>query len=157
MDYKLYWFTGQAGAGKTTLAHELKKHLEKGHIDKTIGKKYVIIDGDDIRELFSNSDYSVDGRKKQVDLVQKLCILLIKNKIIPIVCMVSPFAEQRKIFIDENNGYEIFVHTGEIRGREHYHVDYFEKPERKRNNVCYLHTDGLLDETMNTLTYILNI
>ena len=41
-------------------------------------------------------------RKANVDFVQKLCSFLMKNNIVPIVCMVSPFAEQRRNFIQEN-------------------------------------------------------
>lgn len=142
---KLYWFTGQAGAGKTVLANLLKKHFEKLPIDKTIGKKYVIIDGDDIRAIYENKDYSIEGRKANVDFVQKLCLFLIKNDITPIVCMVSPFAKQREDFINENNGVEIFVTTKEIRGREHYHVEYFEKPDLSRENVVVIDTTSSRD------------
>lgn len=155
MDYRLFWFTGQAGAGKTTIAHILKNKLENMSIDKTIGKKFVIVDGDDIRDIFSNQDYSKEGREKQVLFVQKLCSFLIKNNIIPIVCMVSPFAEQRKNFIDLHNGFEIYLHTSELRGREHYHVDYYEVPDGKRKNVAYINTDGTIDETINTINYTL--
>ena len=28
-----------------------------------LNKKFVIIDGDDIRELYKNTDYSIEGRK----------------------------------------------------------------------------------------------
>ena len=48
----IYWFTGQPCAGKTTLADLLKK--EKPGAFR--------IDGDDMRELFSNKDYSAKGR-----------------------------------------------------------------------------------------------
>lgn len=143
---KVFWFTGQAGAGKTVLAHQLKEELEKKNIDQSIDRKYVIIDGDDIRAIYENKDYSLDGRMANVDFVQKLCLFLIKNKITPIVCMVSPFGEQRKDFINENDGIEIYVYTNEIRGREHYHVEYFEKPDEMRNNVVYIDTTGLTVE-----------
>jgi len=138
---KIFWFTGQAGAGKTELANMLKIRLIReqtiiqqnysmhkvpsGH---TPNKKFVIIDGDDIRALYNNTDYSIDGRKANVDFVQKMCIFLKKNNIVPIVCMVSPFAEQRSVFIEEENGIEIYVHCNEIRGREHFHIDYYEPP-----------------------------
>jgi adenylylsulfate kinase-like enzyme len=138
---KLYWFTGQAGAGKTELATMLKKHLIR---EQTIlnqnneyngltgslipNKKFVIIDGDDIRALYNNSDYSIEGRKKNVDFIQNLCVFLMRNDITPIVCMVSPFALQRRFFIEEYKGIEIFVHCNEIRGRENFHVDYYEPP-----------------------------
>lgn len=134
---KLFWFTGQAGAGKTVLAHLMKKQLYDFYFAHgEIEKKIVIIDGDDIRELWNNTDYSIDGRMKNVDFVQKLCIFLMKNDIIPIVCMVSPFALQRRFFCEENGGVEVFVHCDEIRGREQFHVDYYELPLID-NNVSF--------------------
>ena len=144
---KLYWFTGQAGAGKTVLAQLLKKHLEELQSSDFFieMRKFVIIDGDDIRAIYENKDYSIEGRKANVDFVQKLCSLLLKNDIIQIVCMVSPFAKQREDFIDENNGVEIFVSTKEIRGREHYHVEYFEKPDVSRENVIVIDTTNSKD------------
>jgi adenylylsulfate kinase-like enzyme len=149
---KLYWFTGQAGAGKTELANALKTKmireqtierqnyvssngLWKVHNFYERSKKFVIIDGDDIRELYKNTDYSIEGRKANVDFVQKLCTFLIKNEITPIVCMVSPFAHQRKEFIKQNDGIEIYVYCNEIRGRENYHVDYYEKPLQSQNTI----------------------
>jgi len=145
---KIFWFTGQAGAGKTELANMLKMRLireqtiiQQNYITQNIwsshfpNNKFVIIDGDDIRELYKNTDYSVEGRKANVDFVQKMCVFLKKNNIVPIVCMVSPFAEQRKEFIDAERGLEIFVHCNEIRGREHFHIDYYEPPTDFNNAV----------------------
>ena len=145
---KIFWFTGQAGAGKTELANVLKLHLirEQTIVQKNNqinglssshipNKKFVIIDGDDIRELYKNTDYSIDGRKANVDFVQKMCLFLKKNNIVPIVCMVSPFAEQRRAFLEEENGIEIYVHCNEIRGRENYHIDYYEPPVNYDNAV----------------------
>jgi adenylylsulfate kinase-like enzyme len=130
-DFKLYWFTGQAGAGKTTLAILLKSKLEKQFLDK----KFVILDGDEIRELFNNKDYSKEGRLSNVGMVQNSCRFLIKNDIVPIVCMVSPFAEQRKDFCKEVDGVEIFIECTEIRGREHFHIDYYQKPTSTASEV----------------------
>ena len=138
----IFWFTGQAGAGKTELANMLKIHLirEQTIVHQNLipnniwssyipSKKFVIIDGDDIRDLYNNKDYSIEGRKANVDFVQKMCLFLKKNNIVPIVCMVSPFAEQRSGFLEKENGLEIYVHCNEIRGRENYHIDYYEKPK----------------------------
>ena len=51
----IYWFTGQPGAGKTVLANALKQQLENTfHID-----------GDDLRDIFDNKDYSEAGTKKK--------------------------------------------------------------------------------------------
>lgn len=123
--HSLYWFTGQPGSGKTTMANLLKKKLQLMHNNR---KTIVILDGDEIRSLFNNKDYSIDGRKKNVEMVQNCCRFLAKNDIITIVCMVSPFAKQRSEIVKELNGIEIFVECLEIRGREQFRVDYFEEP-----------------------------
>ena len=125
-EHNLYWFTGQPGAGKTTLANLLKKKLE---VINNGRQKVVILDGDEIRDLFNNKDYSIDGRKNNVEMVQNCCRFLVKNDIITIVCMVSPFAKQRSEIVKELNGIEIFVECIEERGREQYHVDYYEEPK----------------------------
>jgi adenylylsulfate kinase-like enzyme len=125
-NYKLFWFTGQAGAGKTTLANQLKVKLDELHDGS---EKVVILDGDEIRDLFNNKDYSIEGRMKNVEMVQNCCRFLVKNNIVPIVCMVSPFAKQRSQIVKELDGIEIFVECIEERGREQYHVDYYEEPQ----------------------------
>ena len=49
----IYWFIGQPGSGKTLLADKLKEEV----------LSYVYrIDGDEMRELFDNKDYSMKGR-----------------------------------------------------------------------------------------------
>ena len=46
----VYWFTGQPSHGKTVLANMFKKtHLPNAFR----------IDGDEMRELFTNKDYSI--------------------------------------------------------------------------------------------------
>lgn len=161
---KIFWFTGQAGAGKTELANMLKIRLireqtiiqhhyaTKGITSlHTPNKKFVIIDGDDIRALWNNTDYSIDGRKANVDFVQKMCLFLKKNNIVPIVCMVSPFAEQRRAFIEEENGIEIYVHCNEIRGREQFHIDYYEKPTNFDNAVEIDTTNKSVEQSFDEL------
>jgi len=149
--YNVIWFTGQAGAGKTVLANELKNHLQN-----ITNEKIVIIDGDLIRELYENTDYSIEGRKANVNFVQKLCTYLIENEILPVVCMVSPFAEQRRKFIEENNGIEIYVYCNEIRGRENYHVDYYEKPIESEISVSIDTTNKNVKQSFNELWKIIS-
>ena len=51
----IFWFTGQPGSGKTTLGKALLEKLNDAfHID-----------GDDLRGLSANVDYSEQGRIKQ--------------------------------------------------------------------------------------------
>jgi adenylylsulfate kinase-like enzyme len=150
----LYWFTGQPGAGKTTLAELLKTHIDKFEI----GKKVIILDGDNIRDIFKNQDYSKEGRLKNVDLVQSCCRFLIQNDIVVIVCMVSPFRDQRLDFCKEINGVEVYVHCSEKRGREHYFVDYFEQPSPfEKSDTISIDTTGLtpFQSFMNLLTLLI--
>jgi adenylylsulfate kinase len=116
----IYWFTGQPGAGKTVLATELKKSLTNSfHVD-----------GDDLREIFDNKDYSESGRRKNISLAQQLSHFLHNKGCDVVVSLVSPYKDQRDEFKEkmENNIKEIYVHTTEIRGRENFHVENYEKP-----------------------------
>ena len=115
----IYWLTGQPGAGKTTLAT---------WIQSSFPNKSMIIDGDDIRDIFQNKDYSEDGRKKNIEKAQTLSKFLHHKGYTVIVSLVSPFREQREQFKTElgENIIEIYVHTTEIRGRENFHVNYEE-------------------------------
>ena len=63
----IYWFTGQPGSGKTVLSVLLKDYLEKNYL-----KNVIHIDGDDLREIFENKDYSKEGRIKNIVFAQQL-------------------------------------------------------------------------------------
>ena len=52
------WLTGISGSGKTTLAKGLLKSLYNRK------KKFIVVDGDEIRELFGNDlGYHINDRK----------------------------------------------------------------------------------------------
>ena len=58
------WFIGLSGSGKSTISTKFIKALKKNT------KKHVIhLDGDNIRFLFNNSDYSISGKKKCKNIV----------------------------------------------------------------------------------------
>ena len=64
----IYWFTGQPGAGKTTLAKQLKDYLHPSNV--------ILVDGDDIRDIFQNKDYSENGRRKNIEKAQDISLFL---------------------------------------------------------------------------------
>lgn len=121
----IYWFTGQPGSGKTTLA--------KAIIQKYDFMEWFHIDGDDIRELFNNKDYSKEGRMKNIQLAQQLSQYLHTKGKKVLVSLVSPYKEQRDEFKNkmDNNLTEIYVHTTEIRGREKFFVEDYQPPTER--------------------------
>jgi adenylylsulfate kinase-like enzyme len=116
----IYWFTGQPGAGKTILGSELKKHLSNSYH----------VDGDDLREIFDNKDYTENGRRRNVELAQQISHFLHNKGCNVVVSLVSPYKDQRELFKTKlgDNIKEFYVNTTEIRGRENFHVDGYQKP-----------------------------
>jgi adenylylsulfate kinase len=120
MGQKIYWFTGQPGAGKTTLA--------KGLMNRLSLVNFIHVDGDDIRDIFQNKDYSENGRRQNIQRAQDIAQFLNAKGNNVIVSLVSPYKDQRDTFKQNPNVVEIYVHTDEIRGREQFHVQNYEPP-----------------------------
>jgi len=108
----IYWFTGQPAHGKTVLANMLKK--EKPGAFR--------IDGDDMRELFSNKDYSINGRVVNVGTAQRIAQYLNNQGKDVIVSLVAPYVDQREDFktLMGDQIIEFYVHTSEPRERDHF-------------------------------------
>ena len=128
----IYWFTGQPAHGKTTLAKLLIEYLEKEY-----SVKIFHIDGDDLRSLTKNQDFSKEGRIDNVRTAQKIATYLHNTGHIVVVSLISPFRWQReelKNFL-KNNIIELYVNTTEIRERENFKVTYYEQPIENFINV----------------------
>jgi adenylylsulfate kinase len=118
----IYWFTGQPGAGKSTLAVALKSIL------KAQNQSVVHIDGEEIRDLTGNTDYGETGRMANIRSGQKLAAKLEAEGISVIASFVSPYRAMREEFKQKHRVIEIYVHTTTTRGREKYHVKNYEPP-----------------------------
>ncbi len=114
----IYWFTGQPGAGKTTLAVELMKR-----IDNTIH-----IDGDNLRDILKNYDYTPNGRVKNITNVIVLARFLDYKGFNVVISVVAPYRELRESLKETNEVVEVYVHTTNIRGREKFFSNQYEKP-----------------------------
>ena len=117
----IYWFTGQPAAGKTTLAKHLLSYLSNT-------EKVIHIDGDDLRDIFQNKDYSETGRRRNIERAQDIARFMNEKGYSVVVSLVSPYKDQRDEFKKINDVIEIYVHTTEIRGRENFHVTNYEPP-----------------------------
>ena len=143
----IYWFTGQPHSGKTTLANLLK--------EKWLPHAFRI-DGDEMRELFSNKDYSEKGRRANIDAAQKIAHYLHNQGKDVIVSLVSPYKDQREEFKINLTWQlkEIHVHYNPEqgrRGREDYWVDEYEKPTE-----TFLDIDTNIDSPQDSLTKVVN-
>src|SRR5210317_230 len=118
----IYWFTGQPAHGKTVLANMLKEKLPNAFR----------IDGDEMRELFTNKDYSINGRVVNVGTAQKIAHYLHNQGKDVIVSLVAPYIDQREDFkklIGEGIK-EIYVHTSEPRERDHFKAIAYIAPQK---------------------------
>tara|TARA_Y100001970_G_C14128041_1_gene800113 strand:+ start:681 stop:1106 length:426 start_codon:yes stop_codon:yes gene_type:complete len=115
----IFWFTGQPGSGKTTLGKALLEKLDYSfHID-----------GDDLRGLSANVDYSEQGRISNIRTAQSIAMYLDNKGKNVVVSVVAPYRWLREEFKERHNVNEIYLHTTEIRGREHYFAENYEAPE----------------------------
>ena len=138
----IYWFTGQPSHGKTVLANLFKeRHLPNAYR----------IDGDEMRELFTNKDYSIKGRVTNVDTAQKISHYLHNQGHDVIVSLVSPYVDQREEFktLMGDNLVEVYVHTSEPRERDHFKSEAYVVPKTN-----FIDIDTTLDgpeESLNKL------
>ena len=143
----ILWFTGQPGSGKTTLA-------EKFINDKLIwfmriqSHRIIHIDGDDLREIVDNKDYSEEGRRENIKLAMNIARFMDNKGFIVIVTLVSPYRDQREELKMERNVAEFYLHTTEIRGKEDYFVDNYEPP---LHNFVDMDTDKTIEECVDEI------
>ena len=122
-EQRIVWITGQPGAGKSTLGRAMLKHV------KSNGHSAFLVDGDDLRSLTANTDYSASGREANIRRAQDIALYLSRQGCVVIVSVVAPFRWLREEFKSRANVREVFVHTTDIRGREHFHSAAYEAPE----------------------------
>jgi len=119
----IYWFTGQPGAGKSVLAKLLKEYLETNY-----NKEVHHVDGDDLRLLTNNQNYSKEGRYENIKKAQTIAHYLQNKNYDVVVSLVAPYKELRDELKLRTKVIEIYVHTTDIRGRENFHTSEYEKP-----------------------------
>ncbi len=120
----IIWLTGQPGSGKTTLANSVIEVLksEKSHI------KIINLDGDDLRAINKNKDYSKEGRIKNISTAISIVRFLANKDYTCIISIVAPYKFLRDELKEEFTFLEIYLHTTEIRGRENFFAEDYEVP-----------------------------
>mgnify|MGYP001463089779 CR=1 FL=1 len=120
----IIWLTGQPGSGKTTLANSIIYSLKKEQSDI----KIINLDGDDLRSINKNKDYSKEGRIKNISTAISIIRFLANKNYLCIVSIVAPYKFLRDELKDEFLFLEVYLHTSEIRGREDYFAKDYEIP-----------------------------
>ena len=144
----IYWFTGQPGSGKTELSNKLRHFMEEG---RNFVYKVHQLDGDNVREIFQNKDYSEKGRRYNVDVVQKIAHYLHLNGQDVIVSLVSPYRDQREKFKEliGEDLQEIYLYATEDRPRAEYKVADYQPPTE--NYISFDTTGRNADENIQLL------
>jgi len=134
---------GQPNSGKSTLAKAVQQELFfKSKISSPI------IDGDEIREIFKNKDFSREGRLKNLQNISNIATFLNVHYPLVLVSAVYPIQDART-YLSELNPYPTsegkgvswvyLTYEGE-RGREANHVKDFEEPLLNTPNLLTLNT-----------------
>jgi adenylylsulfate kinase-like enzyme len=129
-------FFGQPCSGKSTLAKVLQKEFFLKR------RTSPIVDGDDIRNIFNNKDYTKEGRIKNLNRISDISIFLANQYENTIVSAVYPYIESRE-YLEQNSNKKIlwvYLVYNEVRGRENYHVKDFDIPLSETNNLMVLNT-----------------
>lgn len=120
----IIWLTGQPGSGKTTLANSI--------IDKISNEndliKIIHLDGDDLRQINKNQDYSRQGRINNISTAISIIRFLSNKNYLCIVSIVAPYKFLRDELKEEFKFLEVYLHTTEIRGREDFFAKDYEVP-----------------------------
>jgi adenylylsulfate kinase len=136
----IFLFTGQPHAGKTTLA----KHLRTALMISNPVKLVYLVDGDDLRRIINNKDYSEQGRRTNIGQAIAIAKYLDDANYDVIVSLVSPYKDLRDELKATSNVIEIYVHTTDIRGREAYHVADYQPPTENFIDIDTTGVDELI-------------
>lgn len=126
---------GQPHSGKTTIAHALQTKLFIEY-----GEHIPIVDGDEIRDIFKNKDFSKEGRLRNLQRISDIATFLSHKYPQVIISAVYPYKEARDYLKELNSNHVLMVELEYIleRGRENFHVkDY----EGERSGVNYMKID----------------
>lgn len=145
-EYYIYWFIGQPGTGKSTLAKKLQFWLQT---DKVNWRKSVFhIDEQIVRDFY---DIDVDTTDEH-NQIQNICATIAgyanKTGHDVVISTTSPFEEIREKYKKKYKIKEIYCHNKKVKST----YDFFEPPTQF---YIDLDTSDTADETFKKLIKIL--
>ena len=119
-DQRIIWITGLSGSGKTTIAQEISSNL------RAQGKAVVLLDGDELREIFGASTLNEKnhGRASRLLLAMQysnLCKMIGAQGITVVIATISMFDEIHEWNRKNLSGYfEVYIKVSqdELRRRD---------------------------------------
>jgi len=130
---------GQPTSGKSTIA----KYITENSFN------FINIDGDDLRKIFKNKDYSREGRIKNLNRASDIAVYLNSLSFDITLSLVYPYQEARDYLnsLCEDVKWVYLTYDGE-RERDSYHVKDFDIPgeEVLRLNTSELSVEECIDK-----------
>lgn len=153
----IVWVIGLAGSGKTTLSREIYRQW------KQIDPATVLVDGDEIREIFRHDRrddaYTLEGRRMAAERIAEICAWLDRQDINVVCATMAIFEEVRQWNRETYGKYlEVYLHASEetLAKRRHLYdearqgrmrnvvgVDIAFTPPRNSDMMFSTDTDGL--------------
>ena len=138
---------GQPGAGKTTLAQRL------------ILEKFYHIDGDKLRDIFKNKDYSKEGRIKNLNRASDIAhyIAFTEGRDI-VLSLVYPYEEAREYLRKLSKGVKwIYLIYEDDRNRDQFKVEDFELPHMDNVDLIINTSNTSIEESVNKIKNVCRI
>lgn len=142
----IYLFIGQPGTGKTEMANRLVSHLGKNET--------IWIDGDDLREIFPNTDYSYSGRIRNIEKSFTIARFMSQKNYNVVISMVCPYRAIREDLKANNEVIEVLFKRSHYSGKEKFHANDFEFPVK---NFLVFENGDNLNESFETLKSLIGI
>ena len=135
-------FYGQPSSGKTTLAKLLQERIFLQNQPTP-----VIIDGDEIRAIFKNTDYTKEGRLNNLKRISDIATFLNSKYNIVIISAVYPYQEARE-YLDSicNDVFWVHLFNVDFRERQEFHVKDFDLPFVGARKNCSINTTNFTPE-----------
>ncbi len=139
----IIWLTGQPGSGKTTMATKVfKMYSDWLQLDNVIH-----LDGDDVRDVLDNKDYSLEGRRKNIQFAIDMARVLHEKDYIVICSFVSPYRDMREKLKKMSEVKEFYLHSTRELRKEYWVKDY----EPSLENFTEINTDKSEEETLDEI------
>lgn len=142
----IYLLIGQPGTGKTEMANRLVNHLGK--------KETIWIDGDDLREIFPNTDYSYSGRIRNIEKSFTIARFMSQKNYNVVISMVCPYRAIREDLKANNNVIEVLFKRSHYSGKEKFHASDFEFPLK---TFLIFENGDTIDESFENLKSLIGV